>query len=295
MNILVDSLALLGVFAPAAGVAMAAARRRHRQLLQKGITLKNHGRYFLSERTLSDAGKPVMMLGLTDKHPVLIEAQTQLCWLWIQENKFEYAAKTLQTLRTLTENKPGFESLSVGVQDASAWLQLQAGNRREALPLLERGLQTCRDNPDVFGRSLVFASILCTRGWYHMLENNPLAAGTYLRQSQAALMGAVGAQSIHHLPVLMNMAWLDALAGETRDANQMLAHALRTYAPVLGKWHPRNAHVLALLGGVAGLDGDWRSAAEYLRVSAKILRAHGLTHTLQGQKVETALNFINRL
>jgi tetratricopeptide (TPR) repeat protein len=295
MNILFDSMLWLGLFGPAAGIAAAAVRRRHRMWLHDGVTLMNHGRFYQSERLLSSASKPVLALGLTESSPLLIKARVQLCWLWIQEAKGEYAAKSLQKLSQSVAGKPALLELGIEISDAAAWLYLQSGQRREALFLLEDAIKTCRERPEQFSRSLAFASVLCTRGWYHMLEENAAAAGTFLRQSQATLMGAVGAQSIHHLPVLMNMAWLEAIQGDTIEANRMLAHALKTYGPILGKWHPRNAHVLALLGGVAALDRDWKSALEYLQMSAKILRAHGLTHTLQGQKINTALDFLGRM
>jgi hypothetical protein len=102
----------------------------------------------------------------------------------------------------------------------------------------------------------------------------------------------VGATSIHHLPVLMNLAWVAVLQGETAEANSLLAHALKTYGPALGKWHPRVSHVLALLGAVAALEDDWQLAAEYLHVAAKILRARGLTQTLPAQRIDTGLDFV---
>ncbi len=75
----------------------------------------------------------------------------------------------------------------------------------------------------------------------------------------------------------------------------MLAHALKTYGPLLGRWHPRNAHLLGLLGAVAALDADWASAKEYLAVASKILRAQGLMQTLAAQRIDTALAFLQRI
>lgn len=293
MNILLDNLIWLGALVPAAGAAVFAVRHKHQTLYDDGMSLKGSGRYFEAERALALSSKPLPALGLSESNAMLVQAKVQLSWLWIQENKQEYAAKSLEKLRTIVAEKESMIHLGLQVLDASAWVQLRAGSRKEAVSLVEQGLKICQANPDEFSRSLPYASLLCTRGWLYVLDSNLPLAGSYLRQSQVALMSAVGAQSVHHLPVLMNIAWVEMLQGDTGEANRTLTHALKTYGPFMGKWHPRVAHVLALLGAIAAIDGDSLSAIEYLEVAAKILRSHGLIQTTQGQKIDTALDFLN--
>lgn len=291
MNILFEDFGIVTAVAVAAAFALFGARHQLQSLLQAGISLQNSGRYFEAERVLVRGSNPGFGLALVADPALVTHVRLQLCWVWIQEGQEESAVKAIAEMRQGAARKAPAELTLISMLELMAWLELRNGRRKDASAFLDRAINYCQRNSEP-SKAFMHASVLYTRGWLYVVESDLVSARSFMQQSQSALMTAVGAQGMQHLPVLMTSAWIELLQSNGVAANTMLAHALRTYGPLLGRWHPRIAHLLALLGACAALDDDWLGANEYLQTAEQILRARGLMQTMPGQKVTTALEFV---